>query len=103
MKLFKVTKNERDKKRRKLFQKLEKKRRSFSLIISNFNLENKIRYKASLQLAKLPKDSSETRLKNRCIITGRAKGISQFFKISRLQFREWANMGLLPGVKKASW
>jgi len=103
MKLFKVTKNERDKKRRKLFQKLEKKRRSLSLVISNMNLEDHIRYRASLKLAKLPKNSSEIRLKNRCIVTGRAKGISRFFKISRIQLREWACMGLLPGIRKASW
>ncbi len=55
----------------------------------------------SLQL--LPKNASRVRLHNRCKITGRPKGYMRQFGISRIQFREMASKGLIPGVKKASW
>jgi len=54
-------------------------------------------------LARLPKNSAPARLHNRCSITGRPKGYMRDFGISRIQFREMANAGLIPGVKKASW
>jgi small subunit ribosomal protein S14 len=54
-------------------------------------------------LQKLPRNSSKTRLHNRCSITGRPKGYMRIFGISRITFRELASSGLIPGVKKASW
>ena len=54
-------------------------------------------------LQKLPKNSSPTRLHNRCKLTGRPKGYMRQFGISRVTFREMANNGLIPGVTKASW
>ena len=54
-------------------------------------------------LAKLPRNSSPVRLHNRCSITGRPKGYMREFGISRIQFREMASNGLIPGVRKASW
>lgn len=54
-------------------------------------------------LQKLPKNASPVRLHNRCSITGRPKGYMRLFGISRIQFREMASQGLIPGVKKASW
>jgi small subunit ribosomal protein S14 len=54
-------------------------------------------------LQKLPKNSSPVRLHNRCKLTGRPKGYMRQFGISRVMFREMANKGLIPGVKKASW
>ena len=54
-------------------------------------------------LAKLPKNSCPTRLHNRCSLTGRPKGYMRIFGISRIQFREMASKGLIPGVHKASW
>ena len=54
-------------------------------------------------LDKLPKNSSPCRAHNRCSITGRPRGYMRHFGISRIQFREMASNGLLPGVKKASW
>ena len=54
-------------------------------------------------LQKLPKNSSKVRMHNRCSITGRPKGYMRQFGISRVMFREMANKGLIPGVKKASW
>ncbi len=54
-------------------------------------------------LAKLPLNSNPIRMHNRCSLTGRPKGYMRHFGISRIQFREMASSGLLPGVKKASW
>ena len=54
-------------------------------------------------LRKLPRDSSPTRLKNRCLVTGRPRGYLRKFKMSRIAFREYAHKGQIPGVKKASW
>ena len=54
-------------------------------------------------LQKLPKNSSPVRTHNRCKITGRPKGYMRQFGISRVKFREMANKGLIPGVRKASW
>lgn len=54
-------------------------------------------------LQKLPKNSSPVRLHNRCKLTGRPKGYMRQFGLSRVKFREMANQGLIPGVKKASW
>lgn len=54
-------------------------------------------------LSKLPKDSSPTRLKNRCELTGRPRGFMRKFGMSRIAFRELAHKGQIPGVKKASW
>lgn len=54
-------------------------------------------------LQKLPKNASPVRLHNRCKLTGRPKGYIRQFGISRINFREMANSGLIPGVKKASW
>ncbi len=54
-------------------------------------------------LQKLPKNSSKVRLHNRCKLTGRPKGYMRQFGVSRINFRELASAGLIPGVKKASW
>ncbi len=54
-------------------------------------------------LAKLPRDASPTRSHNRCMLTGRSKGVLRKFKISRIMLRELANAGKIPGLRKASW
>ncbi|GET32039.1 30S ribosomal protein S14 [Prolixibacter bellariivorans] len=54
-------------------------------------------------MSKLPRNSSRVRMHNRCNLTGRPKGYMRQFGISRIQFREMASAGLIPGVKKASW
>ena len=55
------------------------------------------------ELQKLPRNSSPTRIKNRCAVTGRARGYMRDFGLSRIAFRELAREGKIPGVKKASW
>ena len=61
------------------------------------------RYEAQMKLAKLPRNASDIRVKNRCKISGRPRAYIRKFAMSRLAFRELANRGLLPGVIKASW
>lgn len=61
------------------------------------------RQAARIALNKMPRDASPTRLRNRCQMTGRARGFLRKFKSSRLTFREMASMGLIPGITKASW
>ncbi|MFT5925748.1 MAG: small subunit ribosomal protein S14 [Rubritalea sp.] len=56
-----------------------------------------------VELQKLPKNASPVRLHNRCKLTGRPKGYMRQFGVSRVMFRQMANQGLIPGVKKASW
>jgi len=58
---------------------------------------------AWIALSKLPRNSNPIRQHNRCKLTGRPKGYIRLFGISRIQFREMASAGLIPGVKKASW
>lgn len=65
--------------------------------------DGNIDYDALTKLQKMPKNASRVRLHNRCSITGRPKGYIRQFGISRIQFREMASAGLIPGVKKASW
>jgi len=68
--------------------------------------EKRARLKAegdSIGLQKLPKNSAPVRLHNRCQLTGRSRGYMRQFGISRINFREMASNGLIPGVKKASW
>ncbi|MBX9889717.1 MAG: 30S ribosomal protein S14 [Amoebophilaceae bacterium] len=81
----------RDKKRRVLVKKYAVKR---------LELKKKGDYVA---LDKLPKNASPVRLRNRCSITGRARGYIRRFGVSRLVFRKWALEGKLPGIRKASW
>ncbi|MBS3738140.1 30S ribosomal protein S14 [Flavobacterium sp. CS20] len=81
----------REVKREKLVEKYAEKRK---------RLKEEGDYEA---LQKLPKNSSPVRLHNRCKLTGRPKGYMRTFGISRVMFREMANKGLIPGVKKASW
>ena len=65
--------------------------------------DGNLAYEALTKLQKLPRNASRIRLHNRCELTGRPKGYMRQFGISRIQFREMASAGLIPGVKKASW
>ncbi len=93
---------EREKKRQKLVLKYSEKRQFLKnqMNTSKF-LEEKVQLSRKLQ--QLPRNSSATRLHNRCFITGRPKGFYRDFGLSRHCLREMAHQGLLPGVQKASW
>jgi small subunit ribosomal protein S14 len=67
------------------------------------SLSEEEREAARIALNKMPRDSSKIRLRNRCALTGRARGYMRKFKMSRLTFREFALLGMIPGVTKSSW
>jgi small subunit ribosomal protein S14 len=91
-------------KRRERLVKLKwDRRQELKKIVKNMNKSDEERMDAQIRLNKLPKNSSPTRLRNRCQFTGRARGFLRKFKMSRLCFREMANQGLIPGIIKASW
>lgn len=84
-------------------EKFRKVRKELRKIIKNPNTPPEARYEAQVKLGGLPKMSLETRVKNRCKISGRPRGYLRKFQMSRIAFRENASRGLLPGVIKASW
>jgi small subunit ribosomal protein S14 len=79
------------------------KRAGLKAVIKNRELPAEERFAAQLKLAAMPRTSSATRIRNRCVITGRARGTYRKFGISRIMLREMAANGLIPGVRKASW
>ena len=79
------------------------KRQEIKKRASDLNLTENERHEARVALNKMPRDTSPIRLRNRCKLTGRARGLLRKFSLSRLTFREMASAGLIPGVTKASW
>ena len=90
-------------KRIKLEKKFFKKRRELKKIIKNRKLPLDERFKAQLKLAKLPRNSAKIRIRNRCEITGRPRGVYRKLKISRIALRDLALDGKIPGMTKSSW
>ena len=88
-------------KRAKLVAKYAAKRAALKKIVNTG--EPAEAFEAAQKLQALPKNSNPIRMHNRCSLTGRPKGYIRQFGISRIQFREMASAGLIPGVKKASW
>ena len=94
---------QRDNNRRQLCKKQELKRIEYKLIIQDLSLPYEIRFKSLQMLNSLNRNGSPTRFRNRCIVTGRGRGVYRFCKLSRVTFREMASQGLLMGVAKSSW
>ena len=94
---------EREKKRELLVARYAAKRAALKEISSNRDLPMEERFTARLKLAKLPRNSSATRLHNRCQLTGRPHGYYRKMKISRIALRELGSMGQIPGLVKSSW
>ena len=90
-------------KRIKLSIKFSKKRENLKKIIKNKKLPLKERFEAQLKLAKIPRNSARTRIRNRCEITGRPHGVYRKLRISRIAFRDLASNGKIPGMTKSSW
>ena len=86
-----------------MVKKYQQKRLSLKKKIKNKNLGLEERIKLQSKLNDLPRDSSMVRVRNRCLITGRARGVYRKFGISRIKVRELSLSGALPGIIKASW
>ena len=95
--------NQKDKQRRFQTAKDELKRRQYKLIIQNQSIPPEIRAQAVMLLNKLARQGSLVRVRNRCVLTGRSRGILRKWRLSRIQFRELASQGQLLGVSKSSW
>ena len=94
---------QRNLKRIKLVKKYSKKRKELKTIINNKKLPLDERFQAQLKLAKLPRNSSKIRIRNRCEITGRPHGVYRKLKISSIALRDLASKGKIPGMTKSSW
>ncbi|MEM9012594.1 MAG: 30S ribosomal protein S14 [Pseudomonadota bacterium] len=94
---------ERDKKRARLVAKYAEKRAELKEQMKNPDLPLGERVKLSMQLAKLPRNSSATRLRNRCEVSGRPRAYYRKLRMSRIAMRDLASKGEVPGMVKSSW
>ena len=83
--------------------KYAKKRAELMAVINDISLSDVERFEARLKLQQLPRDASPVRLRNRCQITGRPRGVFRKFGLARLKLRDLVMKGEVPGMIKASW
>ncbi len=88
---------------RAIVERKKEKRSALKAIVSNRSEDPIKRFEAQLKLSAMPRNSSATRIRNRCSITGRARGTYRKFGISRIKLRDLVSFGLIPGVRKSSW
>ena len=93
----------RDQKRRKLVQQYAEKRAKLKAMTKDESLSMEERFQAQLKLNELPRNSSKTRLHNRCEVTGRPKAYYRKLRMSRIALRDLASKGQIPGMVKSSW
>ncbi len=101
--MAKKGKIEKNARKRELVARHAEKRRTLIAVIKDPEATTLERREAQAALRKLPRDSSATRLRNRCQLTGRPRGYLRKFGLSRIAFRENSLEGLIPGVRKSSW
>jgi small subunit ribosomal protein S14 len=101
--MAKLSLKQREAKREKLVARHAKKYAELKAVIDDAKRSEEERFAARLDLQKLPRNANPTRLRNRCALTGRARGTFRTFGLSRIKIRELAFRGEIPGVVKASW
>jgi len=101
--MAKVSMIEREKKRQRLVNRYAAKRAALKEIANDEGRSMEERFKARLKLAKLPRNSSPTRLHNRCEVSGRPKAYYRKLRMSRIALRDLASVGQVPGMVKSSW
>ncbi len=94
---------EKNKRRRKMAKKFSGKRARLKAIACDRELPVEERFAARLKLAALPRNSAPSRIRNRCLITGRPRAYYRKFQLSRIALRDLASSGQIPGMVKASW
>jgi len=99
-KLSSVNKNER---RKKLVKKYASQYAKLKAIADDETLDESERWVARLKLAEIPRNGNPTRVRNRCTTTGRPRGYYRKFGLCRVELRDLANKGMIPGVTKSSW
>lgn len=94
---------EKNKRRRNMVDRYAAKRAALKAIIMDQNKPIEERFKAQLQLSALPRNSSKTRIRNRCDVTGRPRAYYRKLRMSRIALRDLGSDGLIPGLVKSSW
>jgi small subunit ribosomal protein S14 len=94
---------EKNNRRKLLTKRAENKRRALKKIISSKVTPIEDRIMATLKLAEMPRNSSATRIRNRCLLSGRPRGYHRKFSLSRIALRDLGSAGLIPGIIKSSW
>jgi small subunit ribosomal protein S14 len=93
----------RNTKREKTVARFKNRREKLLAMANDLKLTDEERFEARMQLQKLPRNASPTRLRNRCKLTGRPRGVYRKFGLSRAKIRELAMRGEIPGIVKSSW
>ncbi len=101
--MAKTSSIEKNKRRRKLVAQHADKRKRLKAVADDMTKATEVRIAARLKLAEMPRNSSKTRIRNRCEITGRPRGYYRKLRMCRNQLRELASMGMIPGMTKSSW
>lgn len=101
--MAKTSSIEKNKRRRRMAAQYGTKRAALKKQVMSKTLSPEERFEAVLKLAELPRNSSKTRIRNRCQVTGRPRGYYRKLKMSRIALRDLASAGQLPGVVKSSW
>ena len=94
---------EKNGRRRKMTKQFASRRKKLKAIVHDKNLPVEERFAATLKLAELPRNSSATRIRNRCELTGRPRAYYRKHKLSRIALRDLGSKGLIPGLVKSSW
>lgn len=94
---------EKEKRRVDLFKKYAKRRLELRSIIRDQNTGLEEKFEAQKKMQALPRDSNRCRMRSRCLVTGRSRGVYRRFGLSRHKLREFAMEGIIPGIRKASW
>ena len=90
-------------KRKLMSQRDAKKRAELKAIVRNLSLPAEERFTAQLKLSAMPRNGAKVRIRNRCALSGRPRGVYRKFELSRLALRELASTGYIPGMVKSSW
>ena len=101
--MAKTSSIEKNNHRRKLAKRYAAKRAALKAVVKNQDLSLEDRFNASMKLAELPRNSSKTRIRNRCDVSGRPRGYYRKLRLSRIALRELGNLGQIPGLVKSSW
>ena len=101
--MAKTSQVNRNAKRERMAQRDKKKRGALKSVVMDRSLPVEDRFDASLKLAQLPRNGSLTRVRLRCLLTGRSRGNYRKFKLCRIALRDLASSGQIPGMVKASW
>jgi small subunit ribosomal protein S14 len=94
---------EKNNRRRRMVARLAQKRAGLKAVANDQSLTLEERFQARLKLAELPRNSSPVRIRNRCEITGRPRGVYRKLKMSRIALRDLGSNGMIPGLVKSSW